>query len=173
MDGSIRRLVAVFACLLAAAGGPSTAASQEAPCDATPFRAFDFWVGTWTVESPEGDRVGRNRIRKAAGGCALLESWTSEEGTTGTSLNYFDPGEERWTQVWVGARGLRLHLRGGMDGTSMVLEGERTVDGRRIRDRITWTPRPDGTVRQGWETSVDGGAWETSWVGIYRRADRP
>lgn len=173
MDESIRPLAAGALFLLAVAAGPTAAAAQEEPCGGDVYRAFDFWVGTWTVVNPEGERAGRNRIQRVAGGCALLESWTSDEGTTGTSLNYYDPDDGRWTQVWVGERGLRLRLEGGVEGTSMVLSGERTVDGKRIRDRITWTPRPDGTVRQAWETSVDGGGWETSWVGIYRRADEP
>lgn len=169
MNGSMRLVACGLACLLVAAAGPTDATAQETPCGGPDYRAFDFWVGEWTVVSPEGERVGRNRIRRVAGGCALLESWTSAEGTTGTSLNYYDPDDERWTQVWVGARGLRLRLEGTVEGASMVLEGERTAEGRRVRDRITWTPRPDGTVRQTWETSTDGG-WETSWVGIYHRA---
>jgi len=40
-----------------------------------------------------------------------------------------------------------------------------------ITDRITFTPRADGTVRQFWQASRDGGTtWTTSFDGIYRRS---
>ena len=35
----------------------------------------------------------------------------------------------------------------------------------------TWTPNPDGTVRQHWEISSDAGkSWTTAFDGLYRRA---
>ena len=59
----------------------------------------------------------------------------------------------------------------------MVLEGEDPPTeqaARGVRHRITWTPRPDGTVRQHWQTSLDGGAtWTTAFDGAYRRAAEP
>ncbi len=37
-------------------------------------------------------------------------------------------------------------------------------------DRITWTPNDDGTVRQHWQTSEDGGkTWKTEFDGRYER----
>ena len=37
------------------------------------------------------------------------------------------------------------------------------------RERITWTPNADGSVRQHWETSTDDGkTWKTSFDGLYR-----
>lgn len=169
---SLLTLAAVaVAATMTFAGGADPGTAQEAPCSGPRYRAFDFWIGDWVVTNPDGDEVGRNRIRKVAGGCGLLESWTSADGTTGTSLNFYDPAEESWTQVWIGARGLRLHLEGGMDGNGMVLEGERTRDGEQMRDRITWTPREDGSVRQTWETSSGDDGWKTSWVGYYEPSE--
>jgi hypothetical protein len=38
-------------------------------------------------------------------------------------------------------------------------------------DRVTWTPNADGSVRQLWEKSADGGAtWTTAFDGLYTRA---
>jgi hypothetical protein len=37
-------------------------------------------------------------------------------------------------------------------------------------NRITWTPNPDGTVRQRWDQSTDSGAtWTTVFDGLYAR----
>ena len=62
-----------------------------------------------------------------------------------------------------------------MPVTVNVLEGEQPVadpkTGQRQRDRITWTPNGDGTVRQLWESSTDGGAtWSVAFDGTYRHA---
>ena len=40
-----------------------------------------------------------------------------------------------------------------------------------VRHRISWTPNPDGSVRQHWETSTDGAAWTTAFDGRYLRAE--
>ena len=53
----------------------------------------------------------------------------------------------------------------------MTLEGD-TLDrqGNTVRNRITWTENPDGTVRQHWETrSEDSKEWTTSFDGLYRK----
>ena len=37
-------------------------------------------------------------------------------------------------------------------------------------DRISWTPNPDGSMRQPWEFSIDGGqTWRNNCDGTYRR----
>ena len=53
---------------------------------------------------------------------------------------------------------------------SMVLEG-RTVgaDAQTTKHRITWTPNPDGTVRQFWESTDARGQWTTAFDGQYKR----
>ena len=57
----------------------------------------------------------------------------------------------------------------------MVLSGERPPrpggdSTAPTLHRITWTPLPDGSVRQHWEASQDAGAnWRTLFDGLYRR----
>jgi hypothetical protein len=64
------------------------------------FTDFDVWVGEWEVFSAGSDaKAGENVIRKLEGGCMLLESWTGTGGSTGTSLNYFNPVTGEWRQV--------------------------------------------------------------------------
>ena len=56
----------------------------------------------------------------------------------------------------------------------MVLSAGHEGDGQRRIERITWTPNADGTVRQHWEQSTDGGkTWTTAFDGLYRRKPHP
>ena len=76
-----------------------------------------------------------------------------------------------WRQCWVDAKGGSLNLLGGLEGASMVLRGTTEGPRGRVLERITWTPLPDGRVRQLWEQSPDGGAtWTVSFDGYYTRA---
>ena len=116
-----------------------------------------------------GKQVGSSRIEAVLGGCAIAEHWTSGSGPAndGRSLNQYQAGAKQWEQYWVDAQGGRLLLRGGLQGAAMVLASD---DGP-ARQRITWTPNADGTVRQLWESSSDGGAtWTVAFDGLYRRA---
>lgn len=142
-------------------------------CQAPEHRQFDFWLGRWEVRNADGEVVGHNEIRRIAGGCGLLESWRGTGGGVGTSVNAYDADLGRWTQRWVGA-GATLWLEGeleeGPEGRRMVLEGPRPRSTPRgpVLDRITWTPLPDGRVRQAWEISSDGGeSWSELFVGLY------
>lgn len=137
-------------------------------CADAGYRQFDFWLGRWSVRRPGGEPMAVNEISRAAQGCAVQERYHTASGYTGASLNLYDPGNGGWTQLWVDNGGLVLHLAGGLDGQGrMVLSGERTSrDGSRVRDRITWAPLPDGTVRQVWDGSRDGGkTWENAFTG--------
>lgn len=153
---------------------PAALGAQTAPpaCAAAEHRQFDFWVGRWTVTDSAGQTVGENEITRIAGGCGVQESWRGTNGTVGTSLNAYDAVARRWMQVWVGSRGVILHLSGGLEGGSMVMTGERDSPRGHLHDRVAWTPLPDGTVRQRWETSADGGrTWTVAFLGTYRRAE--
>jgi hypothetical protein len=159
----------LFALVLAA---PAMAASAPPPaCTAEAYRQFDFWAGDWNV-TQQGKQAGTNRIERILGGCALLESWAGAGGSRGHSLNYYDAGRGVWHQTWVDNQGAPLELDGGLMGGSMVLSGEthNAATGGTTMNRLTWTPLPDGKVRQHWEVSGDGGkTWTTAFDGLYAR----
>lgn len=153
-----------------APGVPGAGAAPHPPeaCNGEAHRQFDFWRGSWEVHQ-SGEVAGHNRIRVVADGCGLQESWTGSGGGTGTSLNYYDPDDGRWHQLWVGSGGMILHLSGGLRDGDMVMTGERTAEGQTLRDRITWSPLPDGEIRQLWEVSRDDGeSWSPVFDGRYR-----
>lgn len=164
------RSVALTACalLLVVAPPASAQSTLDSACTAAQHRQFDFWLGAWTVTDTTGRVVGTNEITRIAGGCGLREHWRGAGGSEGMSLNVWQPAFERWTQFWVGT-GVVLELTGGPDDAGrMVLEGTRHTAAGAVQDRITWTPRADGTVRQRWEISEDAGAsWRPIFVGLY------
>ena len=145
-------------------------AATSSPCATDTFRQFDFWLGTWNVHTPDGKLAGTNRITAEYGGCVLHERYETGKGYSGESLNTYDPGSRRWHQTWVDNQGTLLLLDGGLRGSSMVLEGEtRDSAGVSTKHRITWTPNPDGSVRQHWESTDSSGKWTTAFDGEYTR----
>ena len=158
----------VFALSLLAARGALAQQAPAASCDGPEHRQFDFWIGEWEVRNPAGQVAGTNSISAAYDGCLLVERWEGAGGGGGTSQNFYHQGDGRWHQNWIDsqARG-PLWLVGGLDerGAMVMTDSD---PGASPRNRITWTPNPDGTVRQHWEQSTDaGGSWATVFDGLY------
>jgi hypothetical protein len=158
----------VIGTLVWAALAASPALAQNAPprpCESGGhYEDFDFWVGEWNVFTPDGRKAGTNRIDKTENGCLILERWTGAGGGTGTSVNYYDPSRETWAQLWVSGNGVVIKIEGELRDGSMVLEGVLIKPGGDSQPfRGTWTPNPDGSVRQFFEISTDQGATWTSW----------
>ncbi len=149
------------------------AAEAAHVCSREPCRQFDFWVGSWKVFNPGGQRVGTNHIRRVENGCALQENWTSARGGTGTSINFFHPGRGRWMQTWFDGNGGIIDLEGELRDGAMRLEGTHyAADGTFELIRGTWTPLADGRVRQFFEQSRDqGSTWYVWFDGYYERMD--
>ncbi|MDB6113115.1 MAG: hypothetical protein JWQ62_60 [Lacunisphaera sp.] len=136
-------------------------------------RQFDFWLGEWDVTTPDGKPAGSSRIEPVSNGAALLENWTGYPvpgGGNGKSLNAYNQGRKQWQQYWVGSGGGVLELSGGIIGGNMVLTGEHEARGQHLTEKITWTPNADGSVRQHWQQSTDGGkTWTEAFDGLYRK----
>ncbi len=133
----------------------------HAACADLAYRQFDFWQGEWNVATADGKLVGRDRVEKDYGGCVLQEHWTSVDGGTGGSVTIYDMSRKLWHQTWVDSTGTLVVLEGGLKDGRMVMTGEMTQDGKRVQDRMSWTP-DGGKIRQLWETSNDGGkTWKT------------
>jgi len=169
-------LGAGFACALQAqTPAAMSAPAPAAPCTQAEAHQFDFWIGEWDVAKPDGTPAGNSRIEAILGGCVIQENWTSAAPPyAGKSFNLFNQGSGLWEQFWVDNGGARLHLVGGMVADSMMMSGVQDAPNPKThliqRERITWTPQPDGSVRQWWETSNDDGkTWSTSFDGRYRR----
>lgn len=150
----------------------SEAQQNNSPCSHPKFHEFDFWIGTWNVYKHGTDTlVGTNTIMAVAGDCAIQENWKNVNGSNiGTSLNKYAYAIGKWQQFWVDNSGLTLLLEGNMEGNNMVLKNEKMVKGQLNINRITWFNNADGTVRQLWESSTDGGiTFSVAFDGLYKR----
>jgi hypothetical protein len=169
-------LAAAFVAAPPTSSAQSASPSPPVPpaCAAPEYRQFDFWVGDWEVRDPAGQVVGTNRITREYDGCVVQEHWEARGpvAQTGSSFNTYSVPGHHWHQTWVDSTGGFLLLDGNIENGSMVLSGE--MPARKgtgvVRHRIRFTPRPDGTVRQYWEVSRDGGkTWTASFDGVYVR----
>jgi quercetin dioxygenase-like cupin family protein len=157
-----------------AAQTPS-AAAQTPSCSAREYRQFDFWIGEWDVLAPDGTRAGHNRVEQIEGGCGLQENWTGQGGGTGRSINTYSPADKQWHQYWLGSGGGILNLAGAFDGDTLTLRGTSAgASGATVDNRLQFTRHADGTVRQFWQQSRDGGkTWSVAFDGKYVRAQKP
>ena len=115
-------------------------------------------------------REAPNSIKREIGGCVLHERYDTGRGYSGESFNIYDAARKVWHQTWVDSAGLLLLLEGGPRDGRMVLEGQTTgTDGKTTKHRITWTPNPDGSVRQFWESTATNGDWTVAFDGKYTR----
>jgi hypothetical protein len=159
---------AALAALVALAGEVAVAQTPAPPaaCQTPEHRQFDFWLGEWEVFLPNGKKAGDSRIESIAAGCALLENWTGTGGFSGKSLNSYDGTDKRWHQSWVDSSGSRLELAGAYADKRMVLS---SAPGGTVQ-RIAWSVNDDGSVRQLWEATEDGGkTWTVQFDGRYMR----
>lgn len=164
--------------LVLATGAVSAADENANKCETDKsFGAFDFWVGDWSVKAAKsGKYAGTNKVTKIENGCAIKEDWAGTGGSTGQSLNYYDPNTQRWRQVWVSGGAYAIDIEGGLQNGSMVLEGMISYfkNGVKAPFRGTWTPGEDGSVRQFFEQfDSKSESWKPWFDGIYTPADNP
>jgi hypothetical protein len=157
-----------LACMLLACS-VLVGAEPKSPCAAESHQ-FDFWIGEWEVTAG-GKTAGTNSIRPILDGCVLQETWSGAAGSAGSSFNFYNPQTGKWQQFWVWRNGTTLELSGEFGEGKMVLTGQtKSADDKKIANRITWYDNEDGTVRQHWEQSGDGGkSWSTAFDGLYKK----
>jgi tetratricopeptide (TPR) repeat protein len=150
----------------------ASAANLLTPCEVRPeYKQFDFWVGEWDVMNPQGQRVGTNSVQRIVSGCIIFENWTSGQGSTGKSFNFYAASDRKWHQVWVDSSGSALDLAGEYRDGAMRYEGV-TVgqDGNKRLEKLTFFNLSPGRVRQFWEQSTDQGkTWVAAFDGTYIR----
>ncbi|MGE5101933.1 MAG: hypothetical protein ACM3SX_18265 [Deltaproteobacteria bacterium] len=155
---------------------PAAAKAVAAPCQSDlNRRRFDFWVGEWNVENRAGQPAGKSSVQRVSGGCALLENWTAPNGSTGKSLNTYNPEVGHWQQFWVGQFGAVTEYRDSeWRGDTLVFHAvSRPAGGKETLVRLSFAPLADGRVRQFGEQSTDGGkTWTVGYELFYRRSSQ-
>ncbi|HEX6999096.1 MAG TPA: tetratricopeptide repeat protein [Gammaproteobacteria bacterium] len=147
------------------------------PCEGSrPARDFDFWLGRWEVRLPDGTLVGHDTVTKRDGGCTVHEHWEGAGGSSGTSVSFYLPSRGEWRQVWSGSGGTFIDMTGRLVDGAMRMEGtlEYAAQDRVVAFRATWTPGPDGRVRQRMEEfDLAAGTWVVWFDGFFRRVQSP
>jgi hypothetical protein len=174
MNVLVRHTILVLMLVLA-----GVATAQNAPqtppkyCEEnTEFDQWDFWVGEWTVYANDENRTlaGTNSITKHHANCLIKETWVNTAGNGGFSLNYYNPVQKQWRQVWV-SNGYSIDYTGGLNEKGqMVLEGEiynyRPDSSNAFRG--IWTPQENGDVIQRFEVhDAENDTWNVWFEGIY------
>ena len=162
--------VALAALLLVGVGAHAAPAS---PCTGSE-EDFAFWLGSWAVHTADGTLAGHNRITLAEGGCRIDEHWRSAGGGTGSSINFRDPVDGLWEQVWHSPNGAFIRIRGGLQGPGdMLLEGviHYLAQDATAPFRGRWTLLADERVRQYFEQQDADGDWQPWFEGFYTRVD--
>jgi hypothetical protein len=157
---------------LATAGASAGTPTFGCPLTKTQHHQFDFWIGHWEVRDPNGKVVGHSHIESINDGCGISEHWQGSSGANGVSYNAWDPDAKRWHQFWIDNSASTLYLEGGLEHGKMQLFGAQmnAQTGKPQKQRITWMPSGDGSVRQTWEQSDDAGkTWSTTFDGTYRK----
>jgi len=147
---------------------------NDHPCAyAAENRQFDFWIGDWQVSTLEGNTAGHNTITRENGDCWIHESWKSAISGTGQSFNFYNKTTKKWHQTWVDDQGDIAEYDGNFESGAMRFEGYRQgPNGTRVPARLTFTPLPDGRVRQLGEASTDGGkTWTVEYDFYYARQE--
>ncbi|MCU7554485.1 hypothetical protein OCL06_07730 [Alteromonas sp. ASW11-19] len=145
-------------------------AAPTGACSASAYQAFDFWLGEWTVTTPDGKQAGTNLIEKDYNGCVVTERYTNADGPYGSSITMYDKTTGKWHQVWGDKTGLRLDLSGGMTDGAMVLRGQTGTSVNALIHKISWTAEENGSVIQHWQVkNADQKNWRTLFTGIYSR----
>ena len=149
------------------------AAHAPTPCVSDPERRkFDFWVGDWTVTTAGGTVVGSSVVQSINGGCSLLENWTAVRGSTGKSLNSFNPAVSKWQQYWVDQTGSVTEYRDSewRNGALSFLAHSSQLNGTPQIQRLTFSAVSDSVVRQYGERSTDSGkTWSMTFDFYYHR----
>ncbi|WP_189404904.1 hypothetical protein [Alteromonas halophila] len=151
----------------------SSVVSAAQACVGPSYQAFDFWLGHWTVTTPDGKKAGTNRIKKVYDGCVITEHYSNTSGPYGSSINMYDSTTGKWYQTWGDKTGLRLQLEGQLTNGSMIMSGATlNDDGQTVLHQIAWTPNDDGTVTQHWQVkSPSTSGWQTLFKGTYTKEE--
>jgi len=144
----------------------------EMPCAySKESRQFDFWLGEWEARTPDGSLAGTSSIQLILGQCVVYENWTGTLGGSGKSLNMFNSAKGKWQQTWADDSGGVMEFVGEFKDGAMRFNGEATApDGSKFTRRLTFTPLPEGRVRQFSERTTDGGkTWSVEYDLTYSK----
>lgn len=132
------------------------------------YKRLDFWLGEWEVYVKD-KKTATSSITKSEGGCTLHEDYKTLNGYFGRSMNYYDPADQKYTQIWIDQRNSITTFK-----ETVSKEGYLKMqadDGKGTLTAMDYTlDATTGNVTQTMESSTDGGkTWKQSFVGVYKK----
>lgn len=143
-------------------------------CTGDEYRQFDFWLGEWDVTAAgNAQPTAASRISSKQDGCVVLEEYSVGTAFTGMSINFYDGAKKIWHQTWMSNAGGSVYLEGALNKDGAMVLTDKDLPISKISgtiNRVTWTPNQDGSVRQFWQSSTDGGEiWSVAFDGLYTK----
>ena len=156
---------------LGSAGMLFSAEPLHGQCSSAQNHQFDFVVGNWLVRDSSGHAIGTVTVSHEYGGCVLIERWRGV-GNAGEGLGVigYQPGSQTWHRDYIDHCGVVLAFDGHREGATMAMTGKDYQSESVRMNRVTWTPRGDGSVEERWQTSADAGrTWQSYFYGVLLR----
>ncbi|MEQ8909862.1 MAG: hypothetical protein RIC95_11750 [Vicingaceae bacterium] len=136
----------------------------------TKAKAFDFWLGEWTVYWYDQDSnkvFGKNRVEKTLDGKVLQEHFSTPNGFKGTSLSVYNPKQKSWHQAWADNQGGYYNFIGIVDNEERIFS---TDTSKQQIQRMRFYERKVNSFIWDWERSSDGGqSYQLAWRIYYQR----
>jgi hypothetical protein len=126
-------------------------------------------VGEWEImKNGTNDLAGISSVQLILGNCVVLENYTNK-AFQGKSFNTYNASLKKWQQFWVDNTGGSIVFNGELKDGVMNFTGEGTSPtGEKTLHKMSFTPMPEGRVRQVLEDSKDNGkTWTVSYDGVY------
>ena len=138
-----------------------------------PYRQFDFYIGNWEVRNTGGRRVGTSEITSDAKGYLISGKWQGTDKTSGTSVSFYDPGDEVWKQTWVDGNGKVTRLDGTFKDGEMVFEGTALDrDDNKEWVKVTIEPVVSGQIKKTvYKKDCEDEQWQKDQVVFYKQVD--
>ncbi|MGK7295032.1 MAG: DUF1579 family protein [Candidatus Wenzhouxiangella sp. M2_3B_020] len=162
--------------LAALPGLPAFAIDRPALCATEAARQFDFWPGTWRVESrfrtgPDSwhETDGKWRAERAVGGCVFIdfaEGDFSGRPVSGMGTRYWDPAAGEWVVTWISTArpGVRQEWRGNFDNGVGNFFSEPAGATGAAYSRLQWRDVTADSADWSFAVTRDGGeTWTTRW----------
>lgn len=140
-------------------------------------RLVGQWEGTEHMAPSQwdptgGTAIGRNAIRSALDGFAIISDYEQERDGRitfrGHGITTYDSAADRYVMHWLDVMGgpMMETFTGTFEGDEMVL----TKDPLPMAARLTWDLSREGLMHSRMEMSQDGVEWATLFEAEYERA---
>lgn len=178
-------LFAALAVSAALPGAPAGAFERPDACATDAARQFDFWPGTWRVESryrtgPDSwlETEGEWRAEQVVGGCVFIDFADGEFAGSpmrGMGTRYFDPNAGEWVVTWISTAqpGVWQEWRGAFEDGVGNFYSTLPAEAGDVYSRLQWRDITGDSADWTFAVTRDGGeTWTTHWAMSFERSDR-